>query len=212
MWSSGQGASDLFLNIPLRSHRAKNQEAGVFSDRGSREMRQPPSIFRCFFGVTDIKYIRPMGLIAVLQDELKSAMKGGDAERRDTIRFLQSALKNTAIDLRKPVGDLSDEEVRAVIRKLAKQRRESIAQYRSGSREDLAEREEKELHILSEFLPAEMEEEEMRKIVAEALIECGAVSRKDGGRAMGFVMKKIAGRASGDAVRRAVNELLPEEA
>ena len=97
-----------------------------------------------------------MGLIAVFQDELKTAMKNGDTERRDTIRFLQSALKNTAIDLRKPVTDMSDDDVRSVIRKLVKQRKESIVQYRAGSREDLAKQEEKELGILSEFLPAEM--------------------------------------------------------
>ncbi len=139
-------------------------------------------------------------------------MKGGNVERRDTIRFMQSALKNTAIDLRKPAEDLSDEEAQSVIRRLAKQRRESIAQYRSGSREDLADREEKELCILSEFLPVEMGEGEMQKIVSEALTECGAVSRKDIGKAMGFVMKKIAGRASGTAVRQVVTELLPEEA
>ncbi|MBP6975634.1 MAG: GatB/YqeY domain-containing protein [Candidatus Moranbacteria bacterium] len=151
-----------------------------------------------------------MGLIAVFQDELKTAMKNGDTERRDTIRFLQSALKNTAIDLRKPVTDMSDDDVRSVIRKLVKQRKESIVQYRAGSREDLAKQEEKELGILSEFLPAEMGEEEAKKMVTEALAECGVVSRKDLGKAMGFVMKRVAGRVSGDVVKRIVTELLPE--
>lgn len=151
-----------------------------------------------------------MGLIAIFQDELKAAMKNGDTERRDTIRLLQSALKNTAIDLRKPLADMSDEDVQAVIRKLVKQRKDSILQYRAGSREDLAEREERELRILSEFLPVEMEEEEVRVIVSGALAECGAVSRKDLGKAMGCAMKTIAGRASGDTVRRIVMELLPE--
>jgi len=152
-----------------------------------------------------------MGLTTVFQDEMKSAMKNGDTERRDTIRFLQSALKNTAIDLRKPVIEMSDEEVQSVIRKLVKQRKESISQYRAGSREDLAKREERELQILSEFLPVEMKEEEVRRIVIEALMKCGAVSRKDLGKAMGFVMKEIAGRASGDTVRQIVTELLSEE-
>ncbi|MBP6889159.1 MAG: GatB/YqeY domain-containing protein [Candidatus Moranbacteria bacterium] len=151
-----------------------------------------------------------MGLTTVFQDEIKIAMKNGDTERRDAIRFLQSALKNTAIDLRKPVTDMSDEEVQSVMKKLVKQRKESILQYRAGFREDLVKREERELQILSEFLPAEMEEEEVRKIVSESLKKCGAVSRKDLGKAMGFVMKEIAGRASGDVVRRMVTELLPE--
>ncbi len=152
-----------------------------------------------------------MGLIAVFQDELKAAMKNGNTQRRDTIRFLQSVLKNTAIDLRKPVADMSDEEVQSVIKKLVKQRKESITQYRAGSREDLAEQEEKELQILSEFLPEEIGEEEIQKIVSEALAECGAVSSKDLGKAMGFVMKKVAGRASGDRVRQIVTALLPVE-
>ncbi len=152
-----------------------------------------------------------MGLIAVFQDELKAAMKNGNTQRRDTIRFLQSVLKNTAIDLRKPVAEMSDEEAQTVIKKLVKQRRESIAQYRAGSREDLVEQEEKELQILSEFLPEEIGEEETQKIVSEALGECGAVSHKDLGKAMGFVMKKVAGRASGDKVRQIVTALLPVE-
>lgn len=137
-------------------------------------------------------------------------MKNGDTERRDTIRLLQSALKNAAIDLRKPMDDMSDEDVRAVIRKLVKQRKDSILQYRAGSREDLAEREEKELSILSEFLPVEMGEEEVRNVVSGVLAECGAVSRKDLGKVMGHAMKTIAGRASGDTVRRIAMELLPE--
>ena len=90
-----------------------------------------------------------MGLIAVFQDELKAAMKNGNTQRRDTIRFLQSVLKNTAIDLRKPVAEMTDEEAQTVIKKLVKQRRESIAQYRAGAREDLVEQEEKELQILT---------------------------------------------------------------
>lgn len=150
-----------------------------------------------------------MGLIETFQDELKSAMKSGNTGRRDTIRLLQSALKNTAIELRKPVVGMSDEEVRSVIKKLVKQRKDSIVQYRAGSREDLAKKEEEELHILSEFLPEEMGKEDLQKIVTEALSLCGATSRKDIGKAMGFVMKQVSGRASGDRVREMVMSLLP---
>jgi len=151
-----------------------------------------------------------MGLVATLNEELKASMKSGDTERRDVIRLLQSALKNAAIEWRKPAADLSDEEVQGVVRRLVKQRKDSIEQYRAGGREDLVENETKEMIILSEFLPAEMPEAELRQLVAEALAETGITSRKDMGKAMGAAMKKVAGRASGDAVKAVVMELLPE--
>lgn len=151
-----------------------------------------------------------MGLVATLNEGLKTAMKSGDAERRDVIRLLQSALKNAAIEWRKPAADLSDEEVQGVVRRLVKQRKDSIEQYRAGGREDLVENETKEMVILSEFLPAEMPEVELRQLVAESLAETGIVSRKDMGKAMGAAMKKVAGRASGDAVKAVVMELLSE--
>lgn len=151
-----------------------------------------------------------MGLVATLNEGLKTAMKSGDAERRDVIRLLQSALKNAAIEWRKPTADLSDEEVQGVVRRLVKQRKDSIEQYRAGGREDLVENETKEMIILSEFLPAEMPEAELRQLVAESLAETGIVSRKDMGKAMGAAMKKVAGRASGDVVKAVVMELFPE--
>lgn len=161
-------------------------------------------------GGLDLFIQTSMGLIAILGDQLKASMKTGNTERRDTIRLLQSALKNTAIDLRKPATELSDEEVQSVIRRLVKQRKDSAEQYRAGNREDLALNEEKENAILSEFLPAEMPDQELRALVSEALSEFGAISRKDMGKAMGAAMKKVSGRASGDAVKNIVMELLPE--
>lgn len=151
-----------------------------------------------------------MGLITTLGDQLKEAMKSGDTDRRDTLRLLQSALKNTAIDSRKPVAELSDEEVQSVIRRLVKQRKDSAEQYRAGNREDLALSEEKEIAILSVFLPAEMAAGDLRALVTEVLSDSEGASRKDMGRIMGAVMKKVAGRASGDVVRNVVTELLPE--
>lgn len=151
-----------------------------------------------------------MGLVVTLNEELKAAMKSGDTERRDVIRLLQSALKNAAIEWRKPASDLSDEEVQGVVRRLVKQRKDSIEQYRAGGREDLVANETKEMVILSEFLPAEIPEAELKQLVSEALVEAGITSRKDMGKAMGAAMKKIAGRASGDLVKAAVTELLPE--
>lgn len=149
-----------------------------------------------------------MTLYGSIHDDLKVAMKQGDAERRDTIRLLESALKNEAIEKRKPVADLQDEEVVAVLRRLSKQRRESAESYRAGGREDLASQEEAELAIIAGYLPAAMPEAEIRAIIAEAKQETGAFSKADFGKLMGATSKKVAGRADGNTVKALVEEAL----
>lgn len=151
-----------------------------------------------------------MALVIRITEDLKGALKSGDVFRRDVLRFLSSALKNEAIDLRKPVTDLSDDEAQAVIRRSVKQRKDSVASYRAGGREDLAVKEEAELHLLEGYLPAELPAEEIDRIVAEAIATLGPVTKKDLGRVMGVAMKQIAGRAGGDAVKAAVLAALPE--
>lgn len=163
-----------------------------------------------FFGNSFIFFDTYMGLVDTLTEELKSAMKNGETDRRDVIRLLQSALKNVAIEWRKPAAELSDDEVQGVVRRLVKQRKDSIEQYRAGGREDLAANEEKEVNILADFLPAEMPEAELRQLVTEAITESGVTTRKEMGKVMGVAMKKVAGRASGDAVRAMVMQVLPE--
>lgn len=149
-----------------------------------------------------------MSLYATIGEHLKEAMKSGDALRRDTLRMLQSAAKNVAIDKRKPVTELTDAETEDVIRRLVKQRKDSIEQYRAGGREDLASKEESELSLLAAYLPASMPEAELRALVEEALREAGIADKSKMGQAMGVVMKKVAGRASGDDVRKMVESLL----
>lgn len=149
-----------------------------------------------------------MSLYQTLSDDLKQAMKAGDAFRRDTLRLLQSAVKNIAIDKRVAPADMSDEEVMDVIKKLVKQRKDSIEQYTAGGRADLAAKENEELTLLATYLPAAMPEEELQSIVKEALAEAGISSKEQIGQAMGVVMKKIAGRAPGDDVKRVVASLL----
>lgn len=149
-----------------------------------------------------------MTLYQSIGEHLKESMKTGDVFRRDTLRLLQSALKNVAIEKRKDPAELSDTEVEEVVKRLVKQRRDSMEQYRAGNREDLASQEEKESELLSEYLPAAMPEEELNELVTEVLAECGIVSRSQMGQAMGMVMKKVAGRASGDDVRRLVESKL----
>jgi uncharacterized protein YqeY len=135
-------------------------------------------------------------------------MKAGETFRRDTLRLLQSAVKNVAIDKRVAPAELSDTDVEDVIKRLVKQRKDSITQYRAGNREDLAEKEAEELTLLSVYLPEAMGEAELGALVADALKEAGLTTRDKMGQAMGVVMKKVAGRASGDDVRRVVESLL----
>ncbi len=149
-----------------------------------------------------------MSLYQTLGDDLKQAMKAGDVFRRDTLRLLQSAVKNVAIDKRQAPADLSDTEVEEVIKKLVKQRKDSIAQYQSGNRPDLAAKEQEELDLLATYLPEAMPEAELKALVEGALKESGMTTKDKMGQAMGVVMKKVAGRASGDDVRRVVESLL----
>ena len=149
-----------------------------------------------------------MTLYETIGTHLIEAMKAGDTLRRDTLRLLLSAVKNVAIEKRKTPAEFADNEVEEVLRRLAKQRKDSIEQFRKGSREDLALREEAELNVLSAYLPQAMPEEELRALIAAALEESGITAKSEIGQAMGMVMKKVAGRATGDDVRRVVESLL----
>lgn len=149
-----------------------------------------------------------MGLYQTLGDDLKQAMKAGEVFKRDTLRLLQSAVKNVAIEKRVAATELSDSEVEDVIKRLVKQRKDSASQYRAGKREDLATKEEEELTLLSTYLPEAMPEEQLQVLVRETLQEAGLLTKDKMGQAMGLAMKQVAGRASGDDVRRIVESLL----
>lgn len=149
-----------------------------------------------------------MTLYETIQGDLKEAMKAGDAAKRDVLRMIGSALKNEAIELRKPATELSDAESVAVLRRLAKQRRESVESFRAGGRPDLAESEESELVVIGAYLPANLPDDEIRKLVAEAKAETGASSKTDFGKLMGAAAKKVAGRADGNTVKKFVEEAL----
>jgi len=151
---------------------------------------------------------KSMALYETLGADLIASMKAGDVLRRDTLRLLQSALKNVAIDKRKDPKAFTDDEVIDVIRRLVKQRKDSIEQYRTGGREDLALKEEAELNILSAYLPQAMAEEELHTLVQSVLAEAGITAKAQMGQAMGLVMKQVGKNASGDDVKRVVDSLL----
>ncbi len=140
-----------------------------------------------------------------IHEDLIVAMKSGDTGRRDVLRFLEADIKKKSIDTRR---ELSDEEVQKAITSQIKSRKDSIAQFRSGGREDLAEPEVSAIAILEAYLPEQMSDEDLGSIVRGALAESGVDDLKDMGRAMGAVMPKVAGRADGNRVKDMVIKVL----
>ncbi len=150
-----------------------------------------------------------MSLTEQLQADMKTAMRDGDAHRRDTLRMALAAVQNAAKDKR---ADLTDEETLAVLTKQVKTRRESIKAYADAGRDDLAAREQAEIDVLQPYLPEQMSEEEVRALVAQAIADTGASSPKDMGRVMGALMPRTKGRADGKLVSSLVNEALAKTA
>lgn len=148
-----------------------------------------------------------MGLRDQINEDLKAAMRSGDAARRDTIRLLTAALKQREVDERKA---LADTDVLGVIEKMIKQRRDSIAQFEQGGREDLAAKERQELALLQAYMPQAMGEDEVAAAVAAAVAESGAAGPADMGRVMALLKPKLAGRADMGKVSAAVKAQLAQ--
>jgi uncharacterized protein len=146
-----------------------------------------------------------LSLIEEIDDELKDAMRARDAERRDTLRLILNALKNSQKELQRP---LSEEEELQVLQRERKRRIEAAEAFRSGGREEQAESEERELDVLEEFMPEPLSEDEVEEIVDDVIAEVGATSMADLGRVMADVMPQIAGRADGSQVSQIVREKL----
>jgi uncharacterized protein YqeY len=140
-----------------------------------------------------------------LQSELKDAMRDHDELRRDTLRMAIASAYNAEKQARRP---LTDDEVVVVLAREVKTRRESIEAYQKAGRADLADREQREVAILSRFLPAQLREEELRAMVRAAIAETGANSARDLGRVMGVLAPRTRGRADGRAVSAMVAQEL----
>lgn len=143
-----------------------------------------------------------MGLKEKILDDMKNAMKSQEADRLSAIRFLQSAVKNREIELRP--NAINDQEIIGVIKKLVKQRQDSIEQFEKGGRKDLADKEKFELSVLETYLPKQMSADELGKVVAEVIAALGANSIKQ----MGAVIKEVQARTAGAADNRQVSELV----
>lgn len=133
-----------------------------------------------------------MTLKTRLQDNMKAAMRAREQARLTTIRLILAAIKQREIDER---IELDDAEVLAVLDKLAKQRRESIAQFRAAERSDLADKEAFELDVIQSYLPAALEPAELDRLIDEALSATGAASVRDMGKVMARLKPRLQGRA-----------------
>ncbi len=146
-----------------------------------------------------------MELKAEIQEAVKTAMKSGDKIALSTLRLLLSAVHNEEIHQRK---ELTATEIQKTIATLAKQRNESIALFRKGGREELAQKEEAELRILQKYLPPTLNEQELRDLIQQSIGELGATGVEDLGRVMKQVMPRVAGRSDGKRVNELARELL----
>jgi uncharacterized protein YqeY len=133
-----------------------------------------------------------MSLKERITEDMKAAMRAKDSERLGTIRMITSAIKQREVDERIA---LDDNQVLAVVEKMIKMRKESVAQFQSGGREDLVAKENKEIELLQAYMPAQLSEPELDAIIADAITQSGAASIKDMGKAMAIVKQKAQGRA-----------------
>lgn len=140
-----------------------------------------------------------------LTEDMKTAMKAGEADRLSTVRLLRGAMKNEEI---KVGHSLSDDEALKVLQREAKQRRDSIEQYRGAGRDDLAAKEEAELTIVQAYLPQPLSEAELNALVDEVIAQVGATDMKQMGAVVGAVMGRVGARAEGGAVSKLVREKL----
>lgn len=146
-----------------------------------------------------------MGIREKILEDIKTAMKEKKAERLEVLRFLNAAIKNREIEIRPT--PIADSEVISVIQKMVKQRTDSIEQYKAAARVDLATKEEGELGILKEYLPAQMSETELKSIIDAAVASVGATSMKD----MGKVMKEAQEKAQGRADNKLLSQIIKDK-
>lgn len=146
-----------------------------------------------------------MSLKQRLTDDMKAAMKAGEKDRLGVIRLMNAAIKQREVDER---TQLDDSQVVAVLEKMVKQRRESIAQFQSGGREDLVAKESAEVAVLQSYLPEQLSDAEIDALITEAIAATGATSVKDMGKVMGVVKSKAQGRADMGAVSARVKARL----
>lgn len=148
-----------------------------------------------------------MSLKEQLRADMATAMREGDTEKRDTLRMLVAAVKQTEVDEQR---ELDDAGVEAVLTRQAKQRRESIADYEKAGRPEMVEKEKAELAVIEAYLPEMMSREEIEAVAQATIAELGASDMKDMGQVMGRLMPQLKGKADGRLIGDVVRSLLQQ--
>ncbi|MDP4096990.1 GatB/YqeY domain-containing protein [Paenibacillus sp. P96] len=146
-----------------------------------------------------------MNLSERLNEDMKQAMKSKDKFKLSTIRMVRSTIKNLEIELKR---DLDDNELLDILSREIKQRKDALQEFEKAGRDELAESNKAEIEILSQYLPAQLTEEEIKVIVQQTIQETGASSKADMGKVMAALMPKVKGRADGKLVNQAVQQFL----
>lgn len=146
-----------------------------------------------------------MSLKDKLMEDLKDSMRNKDVIKKNTITMIRAAIKQKEVDDR---SEKTEEDIIDIISKQLKEKRGAIEDFKKGNRQDLVDLTEKEIDILLEYLPKQLSEEELEKIVAEAIKETNATSMKDIGMIMKTVMPKVKGRADGNMVNNIIKKIL----
>ncbi len=143
-----------------------------------------------------------MGLRETISNDIKDAMRAKDSAKLNALRMVQSAFKNREIELRPE--PMTEDEHLAILKKLVKQRKESIEQYAAAKRQDLVDNEAAELKLLEFYMPAQMSREQIEKVVTDVMAALNATTVKD----MGAVMKEVQARTAGSADNKIVSEVI----
>ena len=149
-----------------------------------------------------------MPLVDKIKEEFQKAMAAKDDLKVSTLRMLRAGIQNLEIELRVKKKELNDEAVLEVVSREVKRRKESIEAFVKGLRQDLADKEIKELEILLSYLPAQLSDDQLREIVQKKIKEIGATSPSDFGKVMGPVAKETKGKADGNRLSQIVKEEL----
>lgn len=147
-----------------------------------------------------------MSLVERLNNEMKQAMRNKEKEKLSVIRMLKASLQNEEIKVGK--SELSEEEELTILSREVKQRKDSLHEFEKAGRDDLVEKTQSELEIVEAYLPEQLTEEELDKIILEAIHEVGASSKADMGKVMSSVMPKVKGKADGSFVNKLVMQKL----
>ncbi len=140
-----------------------------------------------------------------IEEDMKAALRAGDKARLGTLRLILAALKQVEVDTRKPLDEAG---VLTVLDRMAKQRRESIAQFEAAGRADLRDKEQAELAVIQGYLPEPLDEAELASLIDAAIAEAGASTLRDMGKVMGILKPRLQGRADMAAVSAAVKSRL----